>query len=182
MLTPSSIRLLNISIIQIYLIASIEPEELSVDNVTHKGPKLFKKYLQYVRAVSNENKSEAQSILNNLLDSSQDTDNERIHDSDFEAEVYDALTARGYCVHTQIGVSGYKIDLGIYDNKTSSYILGTECDGATYHSSKSARERDIHRQRYLESRGWKIARIWSKHWWSNPKGEIDKIVAILNSK
>ena len=96
-------------------------------------------------------------------------------DSDFEIEVCDKLRERGYEVHNQIGVSGYRIDLGIYDSKESKYILGIECDGAAYHGSKSARERDIHRQRYLESRGWNIIRIWSKHWWNNPDFEIRRI-------
>ena len=97
-------------------------------------------------------------------------------DSDFEVEVCDKLREKGYIVHNQIGVSGYRIDLGIYDEKKSRYILGIECDGAAYHSSKSARERDIHRQRYLESRGWNIIRIWSKHWWNNQDHEIQRIV------
>ena len=163
---------------KIYVVTSIEPEELSVDNSKNNGPKLFKKYLQYVRAVSNEDKKEQQIILNSLVDSSINND-ERIHDSDFEAEVYDELVKRGYKVHTQVGVSGYRIDLAIYDTEKSKYILGIECDGAAFHSSKSARERDIHRQNYLESRGWKIHRIWSKHWWRNPVLEINKIDKII---
>ena len=163
---------------KIYVVTSIEPEELSVDNSKNNGPKLLKKYLQYVRAVSNEDKEEQRIILNSLVDNSSNS-SERIHDSDFEAEVYDELVKRGYEVHTQVGVSGYRIDLAIYDREQSRYILGIECDGAAFHSSKSARERDIHRQNYLESRGWTIHRIWSKHWWRNPKREIDKIDNIL---
>lgn len=163
---------------KIYVVTSIEPEELSVDNSKNNGPKLLKKYLQYVRAVSNQDKEEQQLILNSLVDSSINN-SERIHDSDFEAEVYDELVKKGYEVHTQVGVSGYRIDLAIYDIEKSRYILGIECDGAAFHSSKSARERDIHRQNYLESRGWTIHRIWSKHWWRNPKAEIDKIEKVL---
>lgn len=166
---------------KIYVVTSIEPEELSVDNSKNNGPKLFKKYLQYVRGVSNGNKEEVSLILNSLLDSEIRKNEERNHDSDFEAEVYDELTKKGYEVHCQIGVSGYKIDLAIYDKKQDKYILGIECDGATYHSSKSARERDIHRQRYLESRGWNIIRIWSKHWWNNKIIEIRRIEDRLNT-
>ena len=164
---------------KIYVVTSIEPEELKVENTKNVGPKLFKKYLQYVREISNGNKNEAQNILASVLDTKFKNKEDIHYDSDFELEVYEALVKKGYEVHTQVGVSGYKIDLAIYDSKKSKYILGIECDGATYHSSKSARERDIHRQRYLESRGWKIARIWSYNWWSNPKGEIEKICNIL---
>lgn len=160
---------------KIYVVTSIEPEELLVDTSKYRGPKLLKEYLKYVRAVSNNNKDEQKLILNGLLDTFNSRNEDRDHDSDFEAEVHDELVKRGYEVHKQLGVSGYKIDLALYDKEASRYILGIECDGATYHSSKSARERDIHRQRYLESRGWKISRIWSKNWWRNPKGEIDKI-------
>jgi len=84
-------------------------------------------------------------------------------------------------VHTQVESSGYRIDLAIYDPRTSKYILGIECDGATYHSSKSARERDIHRQKFLESKGWTIHRIWSKDWWQNPQKEIEKIEELLEN-
>jgi very-short-patch-repair endonuclease len=166
---------------KIYVVTSIEPEELNVESSTHNGPKLFKKYLQYAREVFNGNKEAAQAILNSVLDTGAIKNNDRQHDSDFEAEVYEALVKKGYKVHTQVGVSGYRIDLAVYNPKTSSYRLGLDCEGATYHSSKSARERDIHRQRYLESRGWKIARIWSRNWWRNPQGEIGRIEKILNS-
>lgn len=141
---------------------------------------LKKVYIEEIdRQENNEDLSLFVKNIENVQGDERDTN--KNHDSDFEAEVYDELTKRGYKVDTQVGVSGYKIDLAIYDDKTSGYILGIECDGATYHSSKSARERDIHRQRYLESRGWKIARIWSKHWWRNPKGEIDKIDKLTRS-
>mgnify|MGYP002745482547 FL=1 len=99
-------------------------------------------------------------------------------DSDFEHQVYDALVDRGYMVDTQIGIGGYSIDLAI--KRDGRYILGIECDGKLYHSSNSARERDIHRQKYLESRGWRIHRIWSPNWWNNPNKEIDKICMIVD--
>lgn len=166
---------------KIYVVTSTEPEELNVESSTNNGPKLFKKYLQYAREVSNGNKEAAQAVLNSVLDTGAAKNTDNKHDSDFEAQVYEALVKKGYEVHTQVGVSGYRIDLAVYNPKTSSYILGIECDGATYHSSKSARERDIHRLRYLESRGWKIARIWSRNWWRNPQSEIDKIERILSS-
>ncbi|MEX6585701.1 AAA domain-containing protein [Paraclostridium bifermentans] len=160
---------------KIYVVTSIEAEDLSVESSKNKGPRLFKEYLKYVRAVSDNNEKEQELILNSLLDTFNNRIEEKEHDSEFEAEVYDELIRKGYEVHKQVGVSGYRIDLAIYDKEASKYILGIECDGATYHSSKSARERDIHRQRYLESRGWKISRIWSTNWWRNPTKEIERI-------
>ena len=77
---------------------------------------------------------------------------------------------------TQVGMSGYRIDLAIVHPKDSSkYILGIECDGAMYHSSANAKERDLYRQRFLENRGWTIERIWSRNWWKDPAKEIERI-------
>ena len=160
---------------KIYLVTSIEPEELGyVDNLS-RGAILLKKYLQYVRAVSNKNEEEIRDILYSL-DTIEKTNSEIIHfDSPFEEEVYDRLVKAGLKVHTQVGSASYRIDMAIYDEEKSEYILGIECDGATYHSSVSARERDLYRQRFLESRGWTIHRIWSRDWWKNRDREIEKI-------
>ena len=68
------------------------------------------------------------------------------------------------------------------DERASNYIMGIECDGAMYHSSISARERDIFRLNFLESRGWIIHRIWSRKWWENQDKEIEKIKEELNKK
>lgn len=164
---------------KIYLVTSIEPEDIRIDNIRNSGPKLLKEYLKYVRAVSLNNKKEAEEIL--YTQSNINSNDELIFDSDFEEEVYEKLSQSKIIkegnlnLHTQVSSSGYKIDIGVYDLKLSKYVLGIECDGALYHSSKSARERDIHRQKFLESRGWRIIRIWSKDWWNNPEKEIEKI-------
>lgn len=165
---------------KVYLVTSIEPEELNVEASKNNGPKLFKKYLQYVRAVSEGSNELAQEILFSLCDSGATRQDDNHYNSDFENQVHDALKNVGLIVDTQVGVSGYKIDLAVYDCNKDKYILGIECDGAAFHSSKSARERDIFRQRYLESRGWNIIRIWSKNWWKNPQKEVDKIVERVN--
>lgn len=106
-------------------------------------------------------------------------------DSPFEAGVKRQLERNGFEVHTQIGSAGYFIDLAIpHPNQKGRYILGIECDGAAFHGSKSARERDRLRQDVLEGLGWKIHRIWSTDWFRNPQKEVDKlldIIAILNA-
>ena len=97
-------------------------------------------------------------------------------DSPFEEQVYKGLRNLGYEVTTQVGMSGYRIDLAIvHPEDTSRYILGIECDGAMYHSSANAKERDVYRQRFLENRGWVIERIWSRNWWRNPSAELERM-------
>lgn len=98
-------------------------------------------------------------------------------DSDFEIDVARALRAHGFDVHPQVGVAGYFLDLAVVDPKRPGrYILAVECDGATYHSAKSARDRDRLRQGVLEGLGWNLHRIWSTDWFRDPRGEALKAV------
>lgn len=162
----------------IVVVSSIEPEELNVANTAQIGPKLLKSYLKYVKAVSHTNKEQIQAVIHEI--------NENVHthvkdhalhfDSPFEEQVYAQLRNLGYEVATQVGMSGYRIDLAIvHPNDSSKYIMGIECDGAMYHSSANAKERDLYRQRFLENRGWTIERIWSRNWWKDPAKEIERI-------
>ena len=98
-------------------------------------------------------------------------------DSDFEIEVARAVRSRGYDVHAQVGVAGYFLDMAVVDpQRPGRYVMAIECDGATYHSAKSARDRDRLRQGVLESLGWKIHRIWSTDWFRDPGGETSKVI------
>ena len=103
-------------------------------------------------------------------------------DSPFEIEVADALRECecGYKIDHQIGSAGYFIDLGVKDTeRPGRYLLGIECDGATYHSAQSARDRDRLRQQVLEGLGWCIHRIWSTDWFRYPDRELRKTVEAI---
>lgn len=101
-------------------------------------------------------------------------------DSDFEVAVINALEDHGYTCEPQLGVAGYYLDIAIKDpGKPGHYLLAVECDGATYHSAKSARDRDRLRQEVLENLGWRIRRIWSTDWFKNPQAQIQPILQEL---
>ncbi|MBM7679874.1 superfamily I DNA and/or RNA helicase [Pullulanibacillus pueri] len=163
---------------EIHLVSSIEPHELNVSNVKNDGPKFLRSYMEYAEAVSNLQKDTIESVLVNLNEemNTKRQQGNLDFDSPFEEQVYKHLTDIGYKVDTQVGMSGYRIDQAIvHPDHPERYILGIECDGAMYHSAPSAKERDVYRQRFLESKGWKITRIWSRNWWKDPVGEIEKI-------
>lgn len=103
-------------------------------------------------------------------------------DSPFEEAVADELRQLGYRVVHQVGSGGFFIDLAIVDEEhPGHFILGIECDGATYHSAKSARDRDRLRQEILENKlGWQIHRIWSTDWFQNPQRELQRIEKRIN--
>lgn len=102
-------------------------------------------------------------------------------DSDFEISVIDALKTAGFDCDPQVGVAGFFIDIAVRDpGKPGRYLMGIECDGATYHSARSARDRDRLRQEVLEGLGWTISRIWSTDWFSNPDEVLGPIIRELN--
>ena len=102
-------------------------------------------------------------------------------ESPFEEAVRAALRKRGHNVESQVGVSGYRIDLAIRSSDGAAFDLGIECDGATYHRSPAARDRDWLRQRVLEGLGWRIHRVWSTAWIKNPEGEIKAVEEALRN-
>lgn len=148
--------------------ASITDEDIDLERAKGVGVIAFKLFLQYART--------------GRLSMSKVSG--RPMDSVFEEQVASALQNRGYQVHPQVGIAGFFIDLAIADPELPGrYLLGIECDGSAYHSSRSARERDRLRQAVLEDHGWIIHRIWSTDWFQRPEEQLQKVIdAIDNAK
>ena len=103
-------------------------------------------------------------------------------DSPFEEAVAARLRALGHDVAHQVGSAGFFVDLAVVDpDRSGRYLLGIECDGATYHSSRSARDRDRLRQQVLEGLGWRIHRIWSTDWFRNPQKELERVATAVRA-
>lgn len=97
-------------------------------------------------------------------------------DSDFEIFVADQIRAMGCEPIYQVGVAGYFVDIGVrHPSFPHGFLLGVECDGANYHSAKSARDRDRLRQEILENLGWSLHRIWSTDWFNDPVAQAAKL-------
>jgi len=95
----------------------------------------------------------------------------------FEASIFDALTARGITLLPQYGSSGYRLDFAAtHPERPGEFVLAIECDGASYHSAPTARDRDRLRQQQLEAIGWKFHRIWSTDWFLGREAEIERAV------
>ncbi len=103
------------------------------------------------------------------------------YDSPFEEAVAQGLRRLGWQVVPQIGVSRFRIDLGIvHPDRPGDYLAGVECDGATYHSAATARDRDKVRGAILSGLGWNLVRLWSTEWWVDKEGALQKLNAALN--
>ena len=150
----------------VQLFTSLKPNDIKADNNSEKGRMIFQKYIEY----ASTQKIETGKITGKGTD------------SDFEDWVKEELETIGYEVTPQVGVSGFFIDLGIkHKDYPFGYLAGVECDGATYHSSLSARDNDITRQKVLENYGWNIYRIWSTNWFNDSKTELKKLDSYLKS-
>ncbi|SEL62839.1 AAA domain-containing protein [Roseivivax marinus] len=103
-------------------------------------------------------------------------------DSPFEDFVIAQIEAAGYEAVPQVGEAGYRIDIGVrHPSWPYGFILGVECDGAPYHSSRSSRDRDRLRQQVLEGLGWRFHRIWSTDWFRNSRSQIERLRQALDA-
>lgn len=101
-------------------------------------------------------------------------------DSPFEDDVIQVIRQCGYLAVPQVGCSGYRIDVGVaHPSEPGRFILGVECDGKTYHSAPTARDRDRLRQQVLEGLGWRFHRIWSPDWFQRREAEIERLKVAL---
>ncbi|MFG1523848.1 AAA domain-containing protein [Halobacteriovorax sp. RZ-3] len=138
----------------------------------------FARYLHFAKAVSDKNLTAANNILDMFPRGGIASQRKP---SRFNLDVKNEIEKLGFKVDTEIGTCGFYIDLGVeHPNIENTYMLGIECDGALFHSSDYARDRDKARQSLLEARGWKIHRIWSQNWSRDREGEIRKIKNLLD--
>lgn len=146
------------------LITSLRSSDIKITPTTSRGPIALQAYLNYA-----ENGAQYEDASGGPAD------------SDFEMFVGDALRAAGYEIVQQVGVEGFRIDLGVkHVDCPGGFIAGIECDGARFHSGLSVRDRDRIRQSILEGLGWHIYRIWSTDWFQDPGRETAQLLAALD--
>lgn len=136
---------------QCVVFSNFRSDDLAIDAHAPKGVRALKTFLRFAET------GELEDSQLELRDS----------DSPFEDAVRDYLRTEGFQVEQQVGCADYRIDLAVVDPKAPGrFLLGIECDGAQYHSSRVARERDRLRQQILEGLGWRLYRVWSTDWYT----------------
>ena len=161
-------RRLNVAVTRakdnVQIVSSMHCTDIDLSRTSAEGARLLREYLDYAE---NGDIALERTISVNPFEQ---------FDSEFEMDVCDFLREHGFTVDTQVGCSGFKIDLGLKKPDSSDYVLAIECDGATYHSSKNARDRDRLRQEILERMGWRFYRIWSTDWFRNNAVEKERLL------
>ena len=166
-------RRLNVAITrarrELLVFATLRPEQIDLGRTSAKGVVDFKHFLEFAE-------NGARAIAEAFSPTGRDTE------LPFEDGVKRALEAKGWEVHPQVGVSFFRIDLGVvHPDFPGRYLAGVECDGATYHRSATARDRDRLREMVLTDLGWRIRRIWSTEWWMDADSASEKIHARLTA-
>lgn len=161
-------RRLNVAVTRakynVQLVSSMHCYDIDLSRTQSVGARLLREYLDY--AENGEVALLRSTSVNPFAEC----------DSEFETEVYEFLRENGFSVDKQVGSSSFKIDLALKRPNTSDYLLAIECDGASYHSSKGARDRDRLRQEILEKMGWKFYRVWSTDWFRNKRVEKERLL------
>lgn len=155
---------------EMVVFSTLSPERIELSRTQARGVADLKHFLEYAERGS--------SALAAATHGSQGD-----FESPFEEAVAVGLARKGWILHSQVGVSAYRIDLGVVNpDFPGSYLAGVECDGAMYHSSAYARERDKIRQSVLERLGWTLLRVWSTDWWNNPGKSLESLHRELESR
>lgn len=164
-------RRLNVAITrareEMIVFSSFDADEIDLSRISHVGVAHLKHFIDYA---ARGMKAIGERVTGSVGG----------YDSPFEESVASMLQKKGWIVHPQIGVSEFRIDIGVvHPDYSGAYLAGVECDGATYHSSATARDRDKIRESVLNGLGWNLIRIWSTDFWNDADGEIDRIALEL---
>ncbi len=152
---------------QIVTFSSMVTSDIRAEEKGNPGAYMLKRWLEY--------------SATGLLPAGKQTYREP--DSDFEIFVVDQIRSMGFEPVPQVGVAGHFIDIGVrHADWPHGFIMGVECDGESYHSSKSARDRDRLRQEVLEGLGWHLHRIWSIDWFNNAQKEAKELRRAINAR
>jgi len=162
-------RRLNVAItrakINVKLVSSILPSDIDLSRTESDGIRMLRSYIEFAM---NGEATLAASHKNGRPDDFVDSIAQFIRDQGFEVQQY-------------VGCSGYKIDIAVKhpSELVEQFVAGIECDGYSYASAKTARDRDRLRSSVLTNMGWNLYRVWSAEWYKNPEIEGQKLIAFL---
>lgn len=166
-------RRLNVAVsrarYEMIIFSTLRADMINLNRTSSVGVAGLKRFLEYAEKGTRQ-------TINGVAQLSDKTDS-------IENIIAEKLRSLGYTVHTDIGCSGYKIDIGIVDPENpSSYRLGIICDGKNYKRTKTARDREIVQNNVLKALGWNIYRIWTMDWWEKSDEVIESIKQAIAGK
>lgn len=164
-------RRLNVAVsrarYEIKIFSTLRSDQIDLNRTSAEGVAGLKAFLEYAEKGRN------------ALPHKSDTENQTR--DKLVVSIAEELKSRGYNVRTNIGCSGYKIDIGVIDPENpDKYILCIICDGYNYNMARTARDREITQFDVLKMLGWKLCRVWAMEWWENRPATIDSIIKAIS--
>jgi Protein of unknown function (DUF4011)/REase_MTES_1575/Protein of unknown function (DUF3320)/AAA domain len=163
-------RRLNVAVsrarYEMKVFSTLKADQIDVTRTSSEGVAALKSFLEYAEKGKNVlgYRNISQEIKNNSL----------------ENLIATEIKKYGYDVNTNIGCSGYKIDIGVVNPaKPTEYILGVLLDGYNYRSAKTAKDREVIQTDALKMLGWKVHKIWAVDWWENPDKIMGEIIEAI---
>ena len=152
---------------KVIVVSSIRASDFDLGEINREGVRVLQRYLDFA-----ERGQDALALQTGGGE----------FESPFEQSVASRIRGLGFDVVPQVGCSSFRVDLGVIDpSSPGRFALGVECDGASYHSSATARDRDRIRQQILEKLGWKIHRIWSPDWVTRNETEVNRMKVAIET-
>jgi very-short-patch-repair endonuclease len=163
-------RRLNVAVTRarekVILVTSIKASDITVTPASPAGVQALRGYIEYAEKTHEASQSAPQVSA---------------FDSALEEAVGAEIQRMDYNIVPHVGSSAYPIDVGVVDPANPDcYLLGIECDGATYRASNSARDRDRLREQVLNQLGWRIHRVWSPDWVARRESEVRRLKDALD--
>ena len=162
-------RRLNVAItrakINVKLVGSIMPSDIDLSRTKSDGVKMLRSYIEYAMNTDVALAGAAK----------------RGRQDEFVDMIADYIRKHGYKVRQYVGCSGYRIDIAVQhpSELVEQFVAGIECDGYSYISAKTVRDRDRLRSSVLENMGWNLYRVWSVEWYKNPETEGKRLLNFI---
>ncbi|HTR95633.1 MAG TPA: AAA domain-containing protein [Trebonia sp.] len=166
------------------VVSSFSSHDVDPSRLSAPGARLLAEYLEYARAGGVPVAAAGYSGTSYSGEGGQPQGSAGGQGADvaFQEDVAARLGELGITVVPQYGVGGYRVDFAAsHPDDASRMILAIEADGAGYRDSGSVRDRDRLRKEHLERLGWRVHRLWSTAWFTDPEGELAKLRKAFDS-
>ncbi len=171
----------------VWMVCSIEPDQLDVTGSRHAGPKLLKAYLQFLRAHASRDEAGVAATLalaaelggargitaaRGAPSAGRGRPGDRVR-----AELEAALRARGLRVEPSVGLGQRRVDLAVGLPGEDVFRVGVDC--TQFLRDDDDLSRDVYTLRFWRRLGWRVVRVTPGMWLARPGEVVARIEALV---
>lgn len=166
---------------EIYVVASFEPQALSVAKAKHEGPRLFKGFLEFAHHLAHGRRNQSDRVLSLMREGGSQTAmalSSRLPPTyvPLKAQLALELEKQGLRCELDVGTSEFRVPLAVLDQEDPTrYRLGVLCDEGQV--VPDPLEAHVHTPRVLDTRGWKLMRVTGREWDRDKERVVREVMA-----